>query len=401
MELTDERLANLEVCIVGGGNAAQALAALIPFKGVKTTMWASFQDEAERLNKGIAEQGHMKAIFAPHNDPAGEVTGKPRLISKDAKDVVPTADVLIMPLPSFAYPSVLEALKPHLRKGQFIGVTPGQGGFDWTARKILGEVANDVTFFAIMPMPFNCRIKEFGKLVEVQTLKRRYRVGAVPEARVGDSIKIVERLFGPAASVGHFLSCTLYPINAIIHPQRLYRLLRDWKPGQSLPENPLFYESMDDESTALMDAVNKELIATGEAVREKCGLDVQVPHIFQFLGFVYQEAKADSLTSLFNKNDAYKGFRCPFKQEGEGWVPDFQNRYFTEDIPLGLCIYKGIADIVGVPTPQMDEVICWMQGHMGKEYVKDGKLQGAHVNETTAPQAFGITTLHQLKNGQA
>jgi hypothetical protein len=45
-------------------------------------------------------------------------------------------------------------------------------------------------------------------------------------------------------------------------------------------------------------------------------------------------------------------------------VPDFENRYFTEDIPLGLCVYKGIADIVGVPTPVMDTVLAWAQGRV-------------------------------------
>jgi hypothetical protein len=39
-------------------------------------------------------------------------------------------------------------------------------------------------------------------------------------------VEICERLFGETENVGHFLACTLYPINAIIHPQRLYTLFK-------------------------------------------------------------------------------------------------------------------------------------------------------------------------------
>ena len=104
---------------------------------------------------------------------------------------------------------------------------------------------------------------------------------------------------------------------------------------------------------------------------------------------------------MFALNDAYIGFRCPFKRakDGEGWVPDFENRYFTEDIPFGLCIYKGIADIVNVSTPMMDIVLTWAQTYMGKEYIVNGKLAGRDVGETTAPQRFGMTTVADLIRG--
>ena len=57
------------------------------------------------------------------------------------------------------------------------------------------------------------------------------------------------------------------------------------------------------------------------------------------------------------------------------WVPDFTNRYFTEDIPEGFCMYKGIADLAGVETPTIDLILGFFQNFMGKEYLKDGKLQ--------------------------
>jgi NAD/NADP octopine/nopaline dehydrogenase, alpha-helical domain len=391
-----------KVCVVGGGNAAHALAALLPFKGYETTMYCPFQDEANRIKAGMKDQGgYLLANFASHNNPSGEVKGTPSAISKEAADVVPGADLILMPLPSFAYPTILNGLKDHLREGQTICVTPGQGAFDWFARDILGEeLMSKITIMGLMPMPFNCRIEEFGKIVNVQELKKKYCIGVIPIEALPKCLKLVEDMFGHAepAGSGSFLECTLYPINAIIHPARLFTLLKSWKTGTILAENPLFYEDMTPEATNMMDELNKELIAIGKGIQEQ-GVDAEIPHIFDFLArYVYGEPEDSSLCDFFRTNDAYKGFRCPLVPvEGGGYLPDFANRYFTEDINLGLCGYKGMADIGGVETPVIDSIIEWAQSHMKMELIVDGHLNGKDVCMTSAPQRFGMKTIADLQ----
>ena len=386
---------NPTVCVIGGGNAAHTLAALLPYRGITTRVLAPYGDEAARMQAGVKQQGYMEAEFASHNHVAGLVTGVPEIISADAAEVIPGCDVLLLPLPSFAYQNVLETIKPHLKPGMAIGVTPGQGGFDWVAREVLGNLVDELILFAIIPMPFNCRISDYGKRVEVQEFKHNYRVGVLPTSATDSIIALNEKLFGHTEGCGHFLSATLYPVNAILHPSRLYTLCQDWQPGQALPENPLFYETMTEQAAAMMNALNAELSTIADALSDSIS-GIQVPHIYDFLArYVYEDDSPD-LATFFRTNPAYKGFRCPFKEVEGGWQPDFENRYFTEDIPLGLCVYKGVADIVGVATPTMDKVITWAQKYMGKEYVVDGKLTGKDLPETNAPQRFGITELAQL-----
>ena len=396
--LTEETNPNklLKVCIVGGGNAAQAMAALFPARGISCNMFVPYGDEALRIQEGIDEQGYIAADFASHNEPAGEIKGRPDKISSNAADVVPECNVLILPLPSFAYQDVLTKIKPHIKKGTYIGATPGQGGFDWVAKEVLGDVINDVVLFSIMPMPFNCRITDFGKRVSVQEFKRRYKVGATPSNSCQETVSITNQLFGYSESCGHSLNCSLYPINAVIHPARLYSLCKDWQEGDVLGENPLFYEDMNDESVELMDAVNRELIEIGRAINSKSVENVNVPHIKDFLaGYVYRD-NSPTLKTFFMTNQAYKGFRCPFIKKDNGWVPDFKNRYFTEDIPLGLCLYKGVAELVGVDTPMIDQILGWAQNHMKKEYMVGKSLVGKDLHETACPQRFGIRTVEQL-----
>ena len=46
------------VCIIRGGNAAHAMATLLPHRSyAHTTMYCPFQDEADRMNADLAEQG--------------------------------------------------------------------------------------------------------------------------------------------------------------------------------------------------------------------------------------------------------------------------------------------------------------------------------------------------------
>ena len=61
---------------------------------------------------------------------------------------------------------------------------------------------------------------------------------------------------------------------------------------------------------------------------------------------------------------------------------------------MGLVVTRGVAELAGVPTPHMDDVILWCQDMIGKEYLGvDGKLNGKDLNSTRAPQRYGFTDL--------
>ena len=65
-------------------------------------------------------------------------------------------------------------------------------------------------------------------------------------------------------------------------------LPRTRAPGRPLPENPLFYEGIDDASAGLMDLVNTELTMIGEKIGELSGVNITLPPIKDFLGWVYE-----------------------------------------------------------------------------------------------------------------
>lgn len=78
------------------------------------------------------------------------------------------------------------------------------------------------------------------------------------------------------------------------------------------------------------------------------------------------------------------------------FVPDFSHRYVNEDVPYGLVVIRGIAEIVQVDTPTIDKVLLWAQEKTGKEYLVGSKLKGKDVSSTRAPQRYGLDTLDAI-----
>ena len=390
----------LRLCVCSGSNSAHVMAGLCASRGIPTDFYAPFADEAERLESGIRDGG-IRVLM-----PDGKsVTGRPGKASKDAAEVIPKANVIFLPVPSIAYRTILEGIAPYVAPGTIIAVTPGLGGFDWLTASIFGDKLDDVVICGVPPLPWNCRINEFGREVFVQGWKNNLRIATnlVDEADKEEARKVVSAVLDlNLVPMDTYLAVNMWPLNPVIHPQRLYSLFKDWAPGTIYPENPLFYESMSDFGADYIQKATDESRLLCKAMEERLGIELlkDIPDIGEFVISVYGDVIADRsrLRTIFSTCDGYKGFGTPMVAVEGGFIPDFESRYFTEDIPHGLCVFRGLADLLDVDIPVVDEVLAWAQGLMGKEYLKDGRLQGKDIAETHAPQIFGAKTVEDVLN---
>jgi hypothetical protein len=76
-------------------------------------------------------------------------------------------------------------------------------------------------------------------------------------------------------------------------------------------------------------------------------------------------------------------------------IPDFNHRFLLEDIPC-LAVIRGIAEIAGVETPNLDTVLLWGQEKLNKEYLVGSRLTGKDVATTRCPQRYGFTRIEEL-----
>uniref|UniRef100_A0A0G4FKE3 Opine dehydrogenase domain-containing protein n=1 Tax=Chromera velia CCMP2878 TaxID=1169474 RepID=A0A0G4FKE3_9ALVE len=391
------------VTVCGAGNSSQVLIAQLgSTPEVEVNVFSPFEDEAERLRDASAERG-----IAVDNPDGTTTVGKARKISALPEDVIPGSQIVLIPLPSFAHETVLDAIAPFLERGALVGALPGQGGFQWKADMVLRQRhgRKDVIVFGTNMLPYNCRATDWGRRVKLFAEKKT-GLAAVPADKALEVIRRLSRClrrlsFSPFDS---FLSVTLHPANQCIHPSRMYGLVMENERqgrGGIFSESPLFYETIDTLSAEAMGGVDSEIqkIACGLSIA--AGRRIEVIPLRQGLqeGYKGKIADTSSLKSCIATNGGFMGIRTPMVEApggGGGLVVDYTGRYFVEDIPGGLCTLKAVAEFVEVETPWIDRLIVWAQEKMGKEYLVGGKLEGRHKEECFTPQRYGVVSLKQL-----
>ncbi len=188
----------------------------------------------------------------------------------------------------------------------------------------------------------------------------------------------------------------------VIHPAVMHGNFGDWDGQSTWNEAPLFYQGMSEEAADNMYRVSDELLALKADLEGRyVALDLSVVrHILPWTLRAYGKYITDTtnLRTRFSSNKAYAGLTCPMVPApgGQGLVPDFGARYLSEDIPYNLVAARGVAELCGVATPTIDRILTWAQRAMGAEYLVDGKICGADLARTFAPQRFGFSRLDQI-----
>ena len=109
---------------------------------------------------------------------------------------------------------------------------------------------------------------------------------------------------------------------------------------------------------------------------------------------------SSNLRTVFATNHAFRGLLCPMdKQEDGTLTPAFGCRYLTEDLPHGLAVLKGVAEIAGVETPHFDKVLTWAQEKINRVYIEDGKIKAdsPDVMKSGCPQRWGLKDIEDLR----
>jgi hypothetical protein len=384
------------ITICGGGNAAHTLAGLLGSqKDIAVRVYAPFDDEAGRWQEGVQASGGIIV-----STPTGERVGTPRLISREASEALPGAQLVILALPAFAHETTLQAIAPYLEPGSWVGALPARGGFDLGAHFSLATgAAAPLTLFGLQTLPWACRIQQYGRQAVVLGVKDQVDLAAWPPDQAPAIAARLGELLGVSLNpVAGFLSLTLADTGQIIHPGIMYGLFHAWD-GQPYPSQLPFYQSVDAAIAQTLQCMSDEIqnlrLRLGSAYPE---LDLSaVRPLSEWMLRSYQGAIADASTlqSQFATNRSYAGLLAPMRPVEGRFIPDFQARYLAEDVPYNLLVTRGIAELAGVSMPVIDSVLAWAQARMGKEYLVDGRVSGADLPATRAPQRFAISSLDQ------
>jgi len=390
------------ITVCGGGNGAHALIGTLLLQNETThiRLYLPLEEEMSRFAKVVS----LHSLFEVRG--AGEVH---RVVSNrihvtaDPKQAA-RSSIIIMVVPAFAHGPILSQLAPYLTKESTIAALPARSGLEYQAGNILGKAGReDCVLVGFQTLPWACRIKEFGHSVIIHGTKKMVGAACLPKKEIGEKAKVFSTLLGmDVIPYQSMLELSLANTGQLIHPGIMYSVFAD-RLGEIFPSEaavPLFYASVDDKAAKVLSRMSDEVIAIKEVVEERLpGFEMPgVVHLSQWLDETYSKEIKDtsSLASKFQTNLGYQTLKVPVTKVNDGYRVDVATRYLTEDVPFGLLVTKGIASVVGVETPTIDEVITKTSAWIGKEYLIDGELIGRDVMTTRAPQRYGIDSLEGL-----
>jgi hypothetical protein len=395
----------IRVLVCGTGGGAHVLAGILSTKpGVEVRVFTQNADKVRRWRESLRD-APLTVTVRKGNDDHASLTARPFVVT-DEPEQARGCDLIIFAVPAFLHWTYLISLRPYVEDGCVIVGLPGQNGFEFDVRKALGPRLEKCVVMNFESLPWICRVVEFGRAVSIFGTKDKL-VGALQgdltRARVADPLALMRRLLGEPPTLvvsGHLLGITLRSPNAYSHPPIMYGRWKDWD-GKALDRPPLFYQGVDEGTAELLGKVSEEVVATSKRIMaEHPPLDLsQVIPMYDWDIGCYGndiEDKTNLMTAL-RTNSGYKGIAHPTTRTADGkYVPDFNHRFLAEDVPFGLVVIRGIAEIAGVPTPCIDEVLSWCQDRLGKEYLVGGRLTGRDLATTRCPQRYGFTTIDEV-----
>ena len=117
-----------------------------------------------------------------------QAKARPRRVAADPAKVIPGSDVAVLVLPAFAHEGMLRQIVPFLDEEAWVGTTPGRGGFDYCAARVLEEQSReDIRLFGLQTLPWACRIQEYGQIVHVLGVKKMVDAASRPPQKSGRS----------------------------------------------------------------------------------------------------------------------------------------------------------------------------------------------------------------------
>lgn len=394
---------NVKITICGGGNGAHVLAGVSSLvRNAHVTVLDVYEDEAERWTRTMADTGFTVQFSNGERlcQPPGNVNFS---VTRDVEHVVPKTDILIICVPSYTHEIYLSLVSPYLSDTCTVVGMPGQPGFEYQALSILNAAGKKCSILSIETLPWACRIAKYGHTVDVMGTKEEVlyflKERVKTELCNGRPAEVLQAILGPKPELKREKNLLKYIFQCrpTIHPPIMYARWKEWD-GTPLDAPPLFYQGVDEQAVSYLDSVTEEMSDIATALSAKFpDMDFSgVSTMQQWLIDHYSEQIEDtrSLLTCLKTNKAYDGLVHPMTKIPDGkYIPQFGYRYLREDVPYGLLVIRQIADMVGVKTPVVDEVIIWAQSKLGSEYLNDNKLCSVDRAHGRLPMAYGINTI--------
>lgn len=337
-----------KIAVLGGGNIGTHFACVCAAKGLDVNVFTSrpelYDGDLEAIDEnGVASRGTIA------------------LATSDLRAACEERDVIFITYPASCFDALASELAPLVSERTILVVVPGSGGVEFAFRSCVEKGA---VLCGLQRVPAVARLIRYGKNVRATGLRDRLHLAALDSERAPEISMFVGGLFGiPCETLPNYLCVTLTPSNPILHTTRLRSLFSDYRPGVVYEREPLFYEDWNDETSRLLFACDEELQQICRRI-ESNRLDLTS---VRSLKLHYESETPEKLTTKIRGIRGFRGIKTPMKAVENGFIPDFESRYFSTDFPYGLAIIEELSEIIGVVAPNIVETMAWYREVTGDQ----------------------------------
>ena len=319
------------ICIYGGGNIAHSLVAAISTTQPVTVITRRPESWGQRI--AFVQEGEMQ-------EGLNEVTATSDL------SAVETADVIFMALPQFAIDDAVDRILPNIKQDATVVFIPAPAKMAEYASRIVSKGCHVVGFQRV---PFISRIIDYGHSVSISASRQIHKLVVSDISMRIDWAHYCKIWFGGDAEyLSSFLTFAFSNSNPLLHPSRLVVLFKDWE-NKIYDYNPPFYGEWTDESSRLYIDADREMMKVMSHFPE-----IDMAADYESVMRHYGVRTVSELTVKIRSIPSFKTILSPMKEVHGRLQPDFESRYFTEDVPFGTKIILDLAHQVGVYVPTIN-----------------------------------------------
>ena len=384
------------VAVLGGGSVGRTCAADCKLAG-NTVRLFDIQPFAEKSLKYLEKTG-VTLVGTPKNKYGFSRLGNAKfdMVTDDMAKAVDGVKLILVCIPSVAHEAFFEQLAPLLKDGQIVHIIPDNYG-SLRLRKKLRETGNraKVIIGGWSSAPYGTRIvTEGGVPTPEQYLVYRaitLRGAALPDADSDDLLEST-RYLGCFDSIAQgdgpvkgktVLDIGFSNVNPVIHvPGTVLGASVMENFGRIYGGHDRFQYSI--YSHAFCPSLSEVQVAFYEeetALAEAIGVDLAR----------YPREDFFSRASILGPEYMGEGCIIPFEEQ---WPTGFttgpftiQNRYITEDVPVGCHVYHELGKKFGIATPVIDSMITIASVMTGQDFYKTGvKLEDLGIGHLDKDQ---------------
>ncbi|MGF1703296.1 NAD/NADP octopine/nopaline dehydrogenase family protein [Photobacterium makurazakiensis] len=345
------------VSIIGSGNAGLTAAYHFTKQGADVCLYGS--PGFDQPLKDIEQRGGIEAL-SHFNDVALTFSGFHPIdkISRDLKETLAYANIVVLPVPSFAQEPLFIEMLPHLRDGQIVMLMPGNYG-SLVLNKIKHEKGYgelDITFVDAISIPWATRIVGPAQLA-ILGMKEFLPVAAFPAKHTQMAIDALQAVMPlPLTALSNVIEAGLENINFGGHP-----LLTTLNMGllENFDGQFNYYKDCCSVSTAKAAAVmENERLAIGKQLN------------------LLLKPELDAMNALYSMDckTVYEANRTSETHGKLNSAPNSaSNRYITEDAAYLLVPCFELGQLTGIDTPMITACLHIDNAYNDTDYFTTGR----------------------------